>query len=84
MKTNQLAPDPRGTQPIAWAAHDTPSRGEILAMDAQQPDKLHSLAQEPVECRLNPRSPTVHTWLLSSFDIVPAPSRLRPGPFGGG
>jgi hypothetical protein len=47
MKTNQLAPDPRGTQPIAWAAHDTPSRGEILAMDAQQPDKLHSLAQEP-------------------------------------
>jgi hypothetical protein len=31
----------------SWAAHDTPSTGEILVMDAQQPDKLRSLAQEP-------------------------------------
>jgi hypothetical protein len=38
MKTNQRAPDPLGRQPIASAAHDTSSRGEIVVMDAQQPD----------------------------------------------
>jgi len=60
MKAIQRAPAPGN--PIAWVARGTPSRGKIVVMNA--PQQTIALAGAGiVECRLNPRSPTVHTWL---------------------
>src|SRR5262252_6192705 len=64
MKTNQRAPDARGRQPIAWAAHDTPVEGGEISCDGCSTARQIALAGAgTMECRLNPRSPTVHTWL---------------------